>query len=210
MQWLVFSYTLPSKLSTASRVRIWRKLKKSGAISPKTGLHVLPYSEECLETVRWLVTEIEQEQGEALIMEVKHFQNFSDEQVIELFRTERVADYREIETFMAELEQLVQSEKEKRDTNVVSIKRNINKLKKNIDAVSRIDYFHAYDKKPLMDRLRLLQKTLVAGNLILSILFSFGALNTVVLRKMKEERYEITRRETIKIKRGSLDTSMTG
>lgn len=200
MQWLVFSYSLPSKMSSASRVRIWRKLRKTGAVSPKGGVYVLPYSDACLEAVRWIVAEIEQEQGEALVMQVQQFENLPNDKVIDIFRNERAADYQEIEKFIAELETLVASEKARQNGHALSIKRDINKLKKNIDALSLIDFFQARDKKTLLDRLHLLQKTLVTGNLILLIMFSLGTLNQVVLRKMKEERYEITRRESVKTK----------
>jgi len=153
------------------------------------------------------VAEIEQEQGEALVMEVDHFQNITDDKVIEIFRKERSEDYQEIEAFLAELEQSAQAEKDKKTGNVVAFKRDINKIKKNIDAVSRIDFFQAYDKKSLLDRLHLLQKSFVTSNLIFLIMFCMGTLNTVVIRKMKEERYEITRKETIKVKR-TLDRSL--
>lgn|GEM_PF-3440573 len=201
MKWLVLSYTMPTKMTTASRVRIWRKLRKSGAISPKAGVHILPYTEECLETVRWLMTEIEQEQGEALLMNVQHFENLPDDKIIDIFRKERSADYVEIENYLNELEKKIKENSLNKTENGTAFKRDINKLKKNVETVSRIDFFKIYDKKALLDRLHQLQRSLVTSNLILLILFSLGTLNTVVLRKMKEERYEVTRKESIKIKR---------
>ena len=41
MQWVVFSYSLPSK-SSSPRVSVWRQLKRVGAISSVGGAYVLP------------------------------------------------------------------------------------------------------------------------------------------------------------------------
>lgn len=194
MKWLVLSYSLPSKLSASSRVRIWRKLQKSGAVSPKSGVYVLPHTEECAEALRWLVSEIEQAQGEALVMQVDHFGNLPDGKVVDIFRKERLNDYQEIENFLAELEQLIQATKEQNHDNrdnVLAFNRDIKKIRKNIDEVSRVDFFPSFDKRKLLDRLHDLQQQLVTGNLILMILFSMGTLNASVLRKMMEESIDL-------------------
>lgn len=209
MKWLVFSYSLPSNLTASSRVRIWRKLRKSGAVSPKLGVHVLPYNEDCVETVRWLAAEVEQESGEAIVMQVDRFENLSDDKVIDIFRNERIADYQQIEAFVAELEKLIedhQAEPHKEPGKVVSFKRNISKLKKNIDEVSRVDFFQIYDKRRLLERLRHIQKTLLTGNLILLIFFSLGELNPTALGEMKDEsqlndQIDVFNNEDLKLKR---------
>lgn len=212
MKWLVFSYSLPSKLTTASRVRIWRKLRKSGAVSPKPGVHVLPYNDDCVETVRWLTAEIEQESGEAIVMHVDRFENLSDDKVIDIFRNERMADYQQIEAFVAELEkqlEMQQGEQAREPNNVVSLKRDINKLRKNIDEVSRVDFFQIYDKRSLLERLHHLHKTLLTGNLILLIFFSMGGLNATSLCKMSgelqmEEQIEVSQSDDTKLKRSQV------
>lgn len=209
MKWLVFSYSLPSKLTAASRVRIWRKLRKSGAVSPKTGVHVLPYNDDCVETVRWLTAEVEQESGEAIVMQVDRFENLPDDKVIDIFRNERMADYRQIEAFVAELERLLEANRVEQagDPNkVVALKRDISKLKKNIDEVSRVDFFKIYDKRSLLERLHHLHKTLLTGNLILLIFFSLGAFDATTLRKMndelqKDERLDVFKDGDVKLKR---------
>jgi hypothetical protein len=201
MKWLVFSYSLPSKLSTSSRVRIWRKLRKSGAVSPKTGVYVLPNTAECVEALRWLASEVEQEQGEALVMQVDRFENLPDDKVVDIFRRERLSDYQEIESFLEELEQLIHAAREERHDNVVAFKRDIKKIRKNIDDVSRVDFFSVFDKHKLLDRLHGLQQRLLTGNLILLILFSLGTLDDIVLCKMKEEGTNFDTVKTVKLKR---------
>lgn len=187
MKWLVFSYSLPAKLSSSSRVRIWRKLRKSGAVSPKAGVHVLPYTKDCREAVRWLVSEVAKEQGEALVMQVDRFENIPNDKVIDIFRKQRAADYQEIEACLFELEQMIQAGQANREDNLLAFKRDIKRIKKSIDEVSKIDFFFSYDKRVLLDRLHRLQKSLMTGNLIMLILFSIATLETTVLPRMKEE-----------------------
>jgi hypothetical protein len=213
MKWLVFSYSLPTNLTAASRVRIWRKLRKSGAVSPKLGVHILPYNDACVETVRWLTAEVERESGEAIVMQVNRFENLSDDKVIDIFRNERMADYQQIEAFIAELEKLIEAHRleQNEDPNkVVSIKRDISKIKKNIDEVSRLDFFQIYDKHSLLKRLQHLQKTLMTGNLILLISLSLGAFNATCLREMmdeiqQEEQMDVFQNNDMKHKRSQLN-----
>jgi hypothetical protein len=213
MKWLVFSYSLPSNLSAASRVRIWRKLRKSGAVSPKLGVHVLPYNDDCVETVRCLAAEVERESGETIVMQVDRFENLSHDKVIDIFRNERMADYKQIEGFIVELEKLLEvhrMEDAKDPNKVVSIKRDVRKLKKNIDEVSRMDFFKIYDKHRLLERLHHLQKTLLTGNLILLFFFSMGALNPTTLREMKdelqmEEQIDFFQNNEVKLKRPQMN-----
>ena len=204
MKWLVFSYSLPSKSNANSRVRLWRKLRKLGAISPKAGVYVLPYTEEFLEALKWLTLEVEQEKGDALMMKVDQFENLSDEKLVELFRAERTQAYQEIETFMQSLETEVVAIKQQtppEQENLLSLQKEIKKLRKTIDEVTKIDFFKSYDKAPLMNRLQSLQKALMMGNMILVILFNVATVNTFVLRKMKEEINTIPRKATVEIKR---------
>jgi hypothetical protein len=68
MTWIVFSYSLPSKAQSSPRVALWRRLRRLGAISPTGGVHILPAQDECLEAFQWLVQEVQQAQGEALVI----------------------------------------------------------------------------------------------------------------------------------------------
>jgi len=197
MSWLVFSYSLPSKANANARVRLWRKLRRLGAVSPKSGVHILPDSPESLENLKWMTMEVEEAKGDALIMKVEKFENLSDQQLIELFRQERTQDYIEIEALLKQMENQSGTSDEK----TTALQRNIKKLRKSIEEIARIDFFQAGNKPFLTNRLQTLQKSLLTGNLILMVMFSIGTLNTVVLRKMKQESNLIPRKETIAIKR---------
>jgi hypothetical protein len=62
--WLLLHYNLPAKPS-ARRVYIWRKLKALGAVVLQNAIWVLPETVHTTEHFRWLVTEIQEINGEA-------------------------------------------------------------------------------------------------------------------------------------------------
>jgi len=55
-----------------SRVTLWRRLRRLGAISPVGGLQILPAHDECVEAFQWLAQEIRQEQGDAVLCASRH------------------------------------------------------------------------------------------------------------------------------------------
>src|SRR5256885_13053202 len=55
--WLLLAYKVPRE-PTASRVYVWRKLKKLGAVALQDAVWVLPHTPQTLEQFRWLAAEI--------------------------------------------------------------------------------------------------------------------------------------------------------
>jgi len=53
----MFFYSVPSK-PVSNRMKIWRKLIKSGAIQFKGAVYMLPYSEDHYDFFQWLVSEV--------------------------------------------------------------------------------------------------------------------------------------------------------
>lgn len=139
MNWVVFSYSLPSKSSSSPRVTLWRRLRRLGAISPTGGVYILPARSECVEAFQWLTQEIQQSNGQALVMHVQQFDGLTDSHLIELFREARREDYAELEAQVKELEQsftgAISPEQftELRDT--------LSKLQRQYAEVIQIDYF---------------------------------------------------------------------
>lgn len=191
MKWLVLAYSLPAQLNTSSRVRIWRKIRKTGAISPKNGVYVLPHTEECTEALRWLVSDITQEQGEALVMQVDHFANLPHGKVVDIFRDQRLNDYQKIESSLTHLEQLIQTtappNAHHHDDKVIAFNREIKKIRKAIDDIAKVDFFSAFDNRSLLDRLYGLKQKLVTAQLILVMLLSVGFQQAFNVNHLLEE-----------------------
>ena len=89
MNWVVFSYSLPSKSNSSPRVTLWRRMQRLGAVSPAGGTQVLPAREECVEAFQWLAQEIQQTGGRAFVMHVQQFDGLSDQQLVDLFHSSR-------------------------------------------------------------------------------------------------------------------------
>lgn len=138
MNWLVFSYSLPSKTSSSPRVTLWRRLRRIGAIALNS-VQILPEREECLEAFKWLAQEVQQAKGEVLIMRVERFEGLSDPDLIERFREARREEYAEIDTQATELEKALETTTKTSER--THIQENLEKLYKQHAEISRIDFF---------------------------------------------------------------------
>jgi hypothetical protein len=94
MRWLFFTYTLPSRPSRA-RVSIWRQLKKLGAVNHQS-VWVLPFSSERVNEVKKLIQDIENWNGEGLLIEGKVLNRDQEERINKAFVESRDEEYREI------------------------------------------------------------------------------------------------------------------
>src|SRR5215471_3375570 len=93
--WLLLIHQLPAKPAYL-RVKIWRRLQDLGAVAVKNAVHALPMSEETQEDFEWLLREIVEGGGEALLCETRLIDGLSDDEVRKLFDQARDADYGEI------------------------------------------------------------------------------------------------------------------
>jgi hypothetical protein len=68
--WLFLMFNLPAK-HASERVKVWRRLKKFGAVQLKTSTYVLPDEPVHYERFQWLAKEIDDGGGEATLVRVK-------------------------------------------------------------------------------------------------------------------------------------------
>jgi hypothetical protein len=94
-QWMLLIHQLPAKPAYL-RVKIWRRLQALGAVAVKNAVHVLPSSEASQEDFEWLLKEIVDAGGEAVICDAQFIDGLTDADIRELFRAARDADYAEI------------------------------------------------------------------------------------------------------------------
>jgi hypothetical protein len=157
MKWLVFSYSLPSKSRSSPRVTLWRRLRRIGAISVKTGVYILPATDECTEAFQWLAQEVQQAKGDTLVFYVEQFEGLSDGEISEMFRQARQQDYLEIDTQAAELEQKINSQPQ---IEVPQTKEAIAKLRKRYSEVLNLDFFSCPDAQIVAARLTRIEQSL--------------------------------------------------
>jgi hypothetical protein len=92
VRWLLLIHQLPAK-PAYQRVKTWRRLQSLGAVAIKNAVHALPASEQAQEDFEWLLREIRDGGGEALICEARLVDGLSDEEVQAMFNAARGADY---------------------------------------------------------------------------------------------------------------------
>jgi hypothetical protein len=94
-RWMLLIHQLPAKPAYL-RVKIWRRLQALGAVAVKNAVHALPASEQSQEDFEWLLKEIQDSGGEALICEAQFIDGLTDGDIRELFNAARDSDYAEI------------------------------------------------------------------------------------------------------------------
>ncbi|HEU4996651.1 MAG TPA: chromate resistance protein ChrB domain-containing protein [Gemmatimonadaceae bacterium] len=160
MSWLVFSYSLPSTGRSSARVAVWRRLRALGAVSPKGGVHVLPERDECAEAFQWLVREVEQAKGEALLMRVERFEGLSDAQLSALFHDARKEDYAALDARIADVEKTLAGSRNREPTDSAALRESVARLRREYGDIARIDFFGSSAGAKVASRLLRVEQSL--------------------------------------------------
>lgn len=157
LNWLVFTYSLPSKASSSPRVALWRRLRRTGAIA-LGGVQVLPSRDDTLEALKWLAQEVQHANGEALVMHVEAFEGMSDQTVIKKFREARQEDYADLIVKITDLENTLTSSGEGDRT---PVRDSLEKLYKHHAEIRQIDFFGCPEQDIVATRLNQLSQAIL-------------------------------------------------
>jgi hypothetical protein len=91
-RWLLLLHQLPAKPSYL-RVKVWRRLQGIGAAPLKNAVYALPASEQAQEDFEWVLKEITEAGGEALICEARLIDGLTDDEVKGQFNAVRELAY---------------------------------------------------------------------------------------------------------------------
>src|SRR5438874_7903210 len=94
-RWLLLFHQLPSNPAYL-RVKVWRRLQAMGAVAIKNAVYALPASDSTQEDFEWLLKEIVEAGGEAVICEARLIDGLSDADVRALFNAAREVEHMEI------------------------------------------------------------------------------------------------------------------
>ena len=94
-RWLLLIHQLPAK-PAYPRVKVWRRLQGIGAVAVKNAVYALPATAEAQEDFEWLLREIVQGGGEAIVCEARLVEGLTDQEVRALFDRARDEDYEEL------------------------------------------------------------------------------------------------------------------
>lgn len=152
--WLVFFYSVPSR-PVANRVRLWRKLARTGFVSFKGAVYLLPYSTDNYELCQWLLAEVDGAKGEAAFIRTSEIEGIKATDIVSLFDVQRNEDYRKLERRIEMLETKVDAARTA-SARRVGRKANdeLDKLKRDFQNLRKIDFFGASAGKGLEARLR--------------------------------------------------------
>ena len=93
--WILLTYKLPSEPS-ASRVGIWRKLKRLGAVLLHDAVWVLPATARNREQFQWLAAEVHELGGDALLWQANALLPTQEERLVQQFFAQVEPAYHEI------------------------------------------------------------------------------------------------------------------
>jgi hypothetical protein len=139
-RWLLLIHQLPTK-PAYFRVKIWRRLQGIGAVAVKSTVYALPANAETQEDFAWLLKEIVDGGGEAVVCEARLIDGLSDAQVRALFDAARDNDFAEIakeaRDLAGELDKEATAEKR------ADARTQLNSMRKWLTDVVAIDFFGA-------------------------------------------------------------------
>jgi hypothetical protein len=90
--WLLLIYQLPSRHSP-TRVKVWRRLQRIGAVLLKNSAWAMPESDEAREDLEWLKAEIVAGGGEAMVLVGHAPQQVTEDEIVAAFRDARAKDF---------------------------------------------------------------------------------------------------------------------
>jgi hypothetical protein len=139
-RWLLLIHQLPTKPAYL-RVKVWRRLQALGAVAVKNTVYTLPASEQNQEDFEWLLKEITEAGGEALVCEARLIDGLSDREVRALFDAARDSDYaalaKEVRALARRLSGAISPERRRE----VSIE--LTRLKERQAEIAALDFFGA-------------------------------------------------------------------
>jgi hypothetical protein len=159
-EWLLIFYSVPSH-PVSSRMKIWRKLVRSGAVQLKGAVYIIPATDEHREFFQWLINEVRSLGGDGAFARSSAIETMSDEEVRELFLRQVSEEYRSLEKTVVSLEQKIQSiRKGTKLQDRSHLLDQLAKAAKEFEDIGRRDFFSSPSGASLNKRLQQLQSTL--------------------------------------------------
>jgi hypothetical protein len=153
-RWWLLIHQIPPKPAYL-RVKVSRQLRRVGAVAVKNTVYALPATDAAREDFQWVLAQVVEGGGEALICEARFVEGLSDAEVQRLFTNERDADYASVAKEARDLGS--RSERfdaaETRATLDVAVTR----LERRLEELAEIDFFDAPGRvatQALVDGLR--------------------------------------------------------
>ncbi len=158
-------HQLPAKPAYL-RVKIWRRLQALGAVAVKNAVYALPASDQAQEDFEWVLKEICESGGEAMICEARLIDGLSDQEVRALFNVTREEDYDLLAKEARSLADMLRQDPS--PSAKVEAKAQMAKLKARENQILAIDFFGANGREPLDGLLAGLEESLTEDDMVAS------------------------------------------
>jgi hypothetical protein len=147
--WLLLLYAMP-KGRNSLRVSLWRKLRRTGAVSLNTSASLLPDTPANFEKLQWLAKQLADGGGNGTLIRARQIEGMSRARLVALFNGARAEDYREIAQELTTLLRV----KRGRDANGFHVA--VQRLRGRFAEVREIDFFDcpgAHDVQMLLRKI---------------------------------------------------------
>jgi hypothetical protein len=150
--WLLLLYELPARRSS-SRVSLWRKLKKTGAVALKSSTYLLPDEPAHRERFQWLAQQVRDSGGDATLIHATNIEGLADEEIVRMFNAARAEDYA---GFTQEVTRFISANRRKAGETFAA---ELERLAVRLEEISKVDFFDspkAQDARMRLDQARAL------------------------------------------------------
>ncbi|MBX7223480.1 MAG: chromate resistance protein [Blastocatellia bacterium] len=156
-RWLLLIHQIPPK-PAYFRAKVLRRLQQLGALPLKNSAYVLPHNEETLEDFQWTLRDIVADGGEAWLFQTTLISGLTDDLLAENFRKLRAEDYQVLHEFGYDL--LTSVRNATPETDRAALETEWRKLKRRVEEVRRLDFFHASGREELENLMQTIDATL--------------------------------------------------
>lgn len=148
-RWVLLSYRVPREPSTP-RIAVWRTLRRLGVVRLNDGLVALPADARTREQLEWLAEEVVQAGGEAAIWLAEPGTRAQQRALVEQMRRASGEEYRKLVAGAAQAHSEVPGTQ----------RRTLAKLRRDLRAVQRRDYFAAPERAQTVSAIEALASSL--------------------------------------------------
>ncbi len=160
-EWLLVFYSVPSH-PVSSRMKIWRKLAKAGAVQLKSAVYILPATEEHEEFLQWLIGEVKSMGGDGAYVRSAGIRTMTDADIRGLFIKQADQEYRGLEKKLNVLERKIQSiGKGTKSEGSKLLAAQVAKFMKEFDDIGKRDYFASLTGQAMKKRVQELEAGLL-------------------------------------------------
>lgn len=161
-KWILFIHQIAQDAPNL-RVKVWRDLKKNGAVLFKNAVYVLPYNKQHEEIMQWLCKHIKDSGSDASLFITESLDKKQDEEIIKSFHEVCDKEYLALITacddMVKKIEQ-VEGTEGMTDNSIDNLKKSLNEINKSAEDIARSDFFHAPQKERVSQKIQLIRQKL--------------------------------------------------